>query len=215
VQLESYEEFVTKNFLKAQQSKTSTGWASWYPVLVVPWLETRRLHLRPLELADAEQTQRLFPHWEIVRFLASHVPWPYPEDGALTHYRDHALPAMERGEAWHWTVRLKTDPGQLIGSIALVKHATNNRGFWLGLPWQGQGLMTEAADAVTDYWFDILDFPVLRVPKAAANLASRRISEKSGMRVIAVEERDYVGGRMLTEIWEITAEEWRAHRARR
>ena len=36
--------------------------------------------------------------------------------------------------------------------------------------------MTEAADAVTDYWFNTLKFPVLRVPKAAANIASRRVS---------------------------------------
>jgi [ribosomal protein S5]-alanine N-acetyltransferase len=32
------------------------------------------------------------------------------------------------------------------------------------------------------------------------------------MRVIATEERDYVSGRLLTEIWEITAEEWREKR---
>jgi RimJ/RimL family protein N-acetyltransferase len=61
-------------------------------------LETPRLELRPLELADAEQAQRLFPKWEIVKYLANRVPWPYPEDGALTYYRDDALPAMERGE---------------------------------------------------------------------------------------------------------------------
>lgn len=30
------------------------------------------------------------------------------------------------------------------------------------------------------------------------------------MRVVAVGERDYVGGRLPTEVWEITAEEWRA-----
>jgi RimJ/RimL family protein N-acetyltransferase len=68
--------------------------------------------------------------------------------------------------------------------------------------------MTEAADAVTDYWFVTRGFPVLRIPKAVVNTRSRRISEKQGMRVVAVEERDYVCGRLLTEIWEITAEEW-------
>jgi RimJ/RimL family protein N-acetyltransferase len=72
--------------------------------------------------------------------------------------------------------------------------------------------MTEACDAVTDYWFEVLKFPVLRVPKAIANAASRRISEKQGMRVIRREDRDYVSGRLPSEIWEITAEEWRRHR---
>jgi RimJ/RimL family protein N-acetyltransferase len=170
------------------------------------------LELRPLELSDAEQAQRLFAEWEIVRHLANRVPWPYPPDGALTYYRDDALPAMARGDEWHWSIRLKTDPAQLIGSIALIKSEHNNRGFWMGLPWQGRGLMTEAVDVVTGYWFDELGFPVLRAPKAVTNVASRRISEKQGMRVIAVEERDFVGGRGLAEIWEITADEWRAHR---
>jgi [ribosomal protein S5]-alanine N-acetyltransferase len=179
---------------------------------VVPHLETPRLLLRPLELADAEQTQLLFPHWEIVRYLARTVPWPYPPNGAHTHYRDKVLPAMARGDEWHWTLRLKTAPDQMVGSITLYRGDKINRGFWLALPWHGQGLMTEACEAVTDYWFNTLKFPVLRAPKAAANLASHRISEKSGMRLVAIEEHEYVSGRLPTEIWEITAEEWNARR---
>jgi [ribosomal protein S5]-alanine N-acetyltransferase len=182
---------------------------------MVPRLETARLVLRTLELADAAQAQVLFPVWEVVRFLATRVPWPYPEDGVLTHYRDRALPAMERGQEWHWSLRLKTDPGQMIGSISLMNTEDENRGFWIGVPWQRQGLMSEAVEVVTDYWFDELGFPVLRVPKAVPNTASRRISEKTGMRVVALEERDFVSGRFPAEIWEITAEEWRRRRAAR
>ena len=179
---------------------------------MIPVLETPRLVLRSLELADADEVQLLFPQWEIVRYLANQVPWPFPSDGAYTYYRDIALPAMAAGNAWHWTLRLKSAPDRIIGSIALMKSKDTNRGFWLALPWQGQGLMSEAAEVVTDYWFNILGFPVLRVPKAIANTASRRISEKSGMRVVAAEERDYVSGRFPTEIWEITAEEWNARK---
>src|ERR1019366_5772863 len=124
---------------------------------MIPALETRRLLLRPAELADAEQTQVLFPHWEIVRYLADVVPWPYPPDGALSHYRDIALPAVERGDAWHWSLRLKTEPDQLIGFISLLRGEIN-RGFWIGQQWQDQGLMTEACDAVTDFWFNVLEF---------------------------------------------------------
>jgi RimJ/RimL family protein N-acetyltransferase len=72
--------------------------------------------------------------------------------------------------------------------------------------------MTEAVVVVNDYWFDVLGFPVLRAPKAVANVASRRISEKTGMRLVATLERDYVSGRLPAEIWEITVEEWRAKR---
>jgi RimJ/RimL family protein N-acetyltransferase len=175
-------------------------------------LHTPRLLLRPLQLSDAEQTQRLFPHWEIVEHLNPNVPWPYPADGALAYYRDVALPAIERADEWQWTLRLRQSPEMHIGAISLHRAAPDNRGFWLGLPWQGHGLMTEAVIAVNDFWFDVLGFPILRAPKAVGNLASRRISEKTGMRMIATEERNFVSGRLLSEIWEITANEW--HKAR-
>ncbi len=185
------------------------------PEVRIAGLETPRLILRPLELADADQAQKLFPHWEIVKFLAHVIPWPYPEDGVRTYYRDQALPAMARGDEWHWSLRLKSDPDRLIGGITLRRGERKNRGFWLGLPWHRQGLMSEAVEAVTEYWFQDLGFGVLRAPKAVANLASRRISEKQGMRVIAVEMQNYVCGPLETETWEITAEEWRARRSGR
>ena len=65
---------------------------------MTPELETPRLLLRPVDLADAPQTQIIFPHWEIVRYLNERVPWPYPPDGAYIYYRDFALPAIKRGE---------------------------------------------------------------------------------------------------------------------
>jgi ribosomal-protein-alanine N-acetyltransferase len=180
---------------------------------MTPELETQRLVLRPLALADADQMQQLFPHWEIVKHLNAVVPWPYPADGARQFLTELALPAMERGEQWTWSIRLQDRPDQLIGCINLRNGDDENRGFWLGLPWHGRGLMTEASNAVTDFWFNVLKRPVLRVPKAIANSASRRISEKQGMRVVAVVERDYVCGRLPAEIWEITADEWSRRRS--
>jgi RimJ/RimL family protein N-acetyltransferase len=182
-----------------------------YNPSVISALETDRLLLRPLELSDAERIQELFPHWEIVRYINNRVPWPYPADGAHT-FCQQAVEAAERSEQWHWSMRLKEQPDQLIGVVSLMT-GEENRGFWIGTPWQRRGLTAEAADAVTHYWFETLRFEVLRVSKAAANAGSRRISERQGMRLIKVEERDYVSGRVPAETWEITAEEWfRRHR---
>lgn len=177
-------------------------------------LETRRLLLRPLELEDAEDAERLFPQWEIVQYLTAAIPWPFPKGTVLPRYRDIILPAIERGEQWHWSLRLKDSPDRMIGKISLQIDEWDNRGYWLGLPWQRQGLMTEAVAAVNDFWFDELGFSVLRAPKAVANIASRRVSEKTGMRLIATLERDYVSGRLPAGIWEITADEWRAWKKR-
>ncbi|MEL7542450.1 MAG: GNAT family N-acetyltransferase [Pseudomonadota bacterium] len=176
-----------------------------------PIIETPRLRLRPLELGDAEAIQTVFPKWEIVEFLSNNVPWPYPSDGALTFIRDIALPAVERGVEWHWSIRPRKMPEKLIGVISLMKKPNDNRGFWLDPSWQAQGLMSEASAAVTDFWFEVLEQPVLRVPKAVANERSRRISERSGMRVVETMNREYVSGCLPSEIWEITRKEWEEH----
>jgi ribosomal-protein-alanine N-acetyltransferase len=176
--------------------------------------ETERLLLRPLKLTDAAQIQEIFPRWEVVRFLLSRVPWPYPADGALCYVRDVALPAIARENQWTWSLRLKQKPEQVIGAVDLRRGDEDNRGFWLGVDWQGHGLVSEACAWVNDYWFDSLGFWRMRVAKAADNLASHRISEKQGMRLVGMKEKDYVCGRLPTEIWEITADEWCAWKER-
>ena len=171
---------------------------------------TERLVLRPLEIADAAEIQEIFPRWEIVRYLLNIVPWPYPPDGARRYVEDVALPAIKRGEQWTWTLRPRAAPERIIGSLTLMNRERDHRGFWLAPEWQGRGLMSEACAWANDFWFETLGQPVLRVSKATDNLASRRISERQGMRLVGMIEKDYVSGRLPSEIWEITAEEWRA-----
>jgi [ribosomal protein S5]-alanine N-acetyltransferase len=180
---------------------------------MIPTGETDRLLLRPIALADADQIQAIFPHWEIVRYLLNRVPWPYPPEGAHYFIEHIALPENARGESWTWTLRLKSQPDQIIGSLEL-RTGDVNRGFWLGLPWQGRGLMTEACSWANDFWFGTLRYPVLRVAKAAENTASRRISQREGMRLIGTAKRDFVSGRLPAEIYELTAEEWNARKSR-
>lgn len=178
-----------------------------------PPLETARLRLRPLAIDDAAAIQKTFPRWEIVEYMSASIPWPYPADGALVYIRDIALPAMASGQAWHWTLRMKSPGDPLIGAVSLMTTPNDNRGFWLSPEFHGQGLMTEACVAVTDYWFDALGQDVLRAPKASANRASKRLSERMGMRRVATEDRHFVSGRGPGEIWEISAEDWRRFHA--
>lgn len=184
---------------------------------MIPTLETERLWARPARMEDAGQVQKIFPRWGIVRHLGAAVPWPYPPDGALQFYRDVAISQMARGEAWHWTLRLKTAPEQIVGALSLriahEKPVETNRGFWIAPEFQGRGLATEAAEAANAFWFETLGFPVLRTMKALENVQSRRVSQKNGMRVVAIEDRDFVCGRLPAEICEMTAEEWRARRS--
>ncbi|MFF7705902.1 GNAT family N-acetyltransferase [Pseudomonas sp. NPDC007930] len=174
----------------------------------LPTFTTQRLLLTPLQLADAAAIQQLFPHWEVVRYLNHNVPWPYPADGALTFVRDHALPASARGEERHWMIRLRQAPAQCIGSIGLYEHPGNHRGFWLAPAWQGQGYMREACQVINHYWFVTLQRPLMHVPKAEANLASKRVSVREGMRCVRTEPGRFVAGEMLQETWELRREDW-------
>lgn len=175
-------------------------------------LTTERLLLKPLVAEDAQQIQKLYPRWEIVRYMVASVPWPYPVNGAENYVNNVALPDMEKGIAWFWTIRNLEMPDKIMGLICLYDEEDNNRGFWLAPECQGQGFMREASIAATDYWFNVLNKPVLRAPKAAVNSRSQRISVSSGMRLIKTVEKEYVSGLLDSELWEITHDEWNAPR---
>ena len=176
-----------------------------------PELETARLLLKPLRTEDAVQIQQKFPQWEIVRYLVNSVPWPFPEGAAQSYVDNVALAASKKGTGWFWTLRRKENDAELIGVISLMDTPDNNRGFWLVPEWQGQGLMSEACEAANRFWFETLGKDVLRAPKAKLNERSRKLSERSGMRLIRTELGQYVSGELETELWELTREDWLSH----
>jgi len=175
-----------------------------------PTFRTERLLLTPLHIEDAPAVQQRFPLWEVVQFLNSRVPWPYPRDGALRYIEDVALPAIAQGAEWHWMIRLHSAPDDIIGSITLMTHPGNNRGFWLHPDWRGHGYIQEACIAINRYWFGVLGKPLMQVPKAAPNEASRRISQREGMRLVSTDHGEFVSGSYPVEVWEMTREEWLA-----
>ena len=183
------------------------------PLPPTPLLITRRLTLRPLEARDAPAIQRIFPQWEVVRWLHASVPWPYPPDGAETHIAQ-CLASRERDEKLHWAITLKGSD-ELRGRIDLWPFDGRNRdmrGFWLDPELQGQGLMTEAANAVTRYAFETLEWPHLYLTNAVENRASGRVKEKQGAVEIDRELHAFVSGEMDRQVWLLTREAWRARR---
>lgn len=181
-----------------------------------PVLETPRLILRPIAERDIEATQRRFPKWEVVKHLHSPgTPWPYPADGAATNMAD-ILPKMERGEKSVWAITLKGGDDELIGRIDLWAddgRRQDQRGFWLDSEFWGQGLMTEAAERVTEYAFVQLGWPHLWLNNAEANTASHRVKEKQGAQIISRRPRAYVAGEDTQVTWLLTREAWLARRA--
>lgn len=177
-----------------------------------PVLYTPRLVLRPLRTKDAPVIQRRFPKWEVVRWLDATVPWPYPADGASRHVAD-CLAEIAEGRKAHWAIIPRKGAADLIGMISLWPDdgsSRGQRGFWLSPEYHGQGLMTEAADRVTRYAFDRLDWPYLWLSNAQDNHASRRIKEKQGARLVELLLAQTVSGPVSQMIWQLTREDWLA-----
>jgi RimJ/RimL family protein N-acetyltransferase len=177
--------------------------------LVVPTLLTDRLELRAVAEADAAACQRHFADYEIIRHLSAHVPWPYPEGGALAFIRDEVLPVQGR-DRWAWGLHITGDDSGLIGIIDLFRHGTpENRGFWLGRAFWGRGYMTEAVIRVTDFAFGELGFDHLVFSNAAGNRRSHDIKARTGARLVDVVPQKFVDPAYThAEIWRLTKEEW-------
>ena len=179
-----------------------------------PTLETSRLILRPLALSDAPDIQREFGRWEIIQHLSVTGPWPYPKDGAAQFVRERLAFLQQHPENRTWVITLRTSD-ELIGLIDYMSEDTGagNRGFWLGVPWQGKGYMTEAVEAVQDYLFFEQKIERIIVGNALNNPASRRIKEKTGAKWLGYHTFEHRDGESRAEQWEVTAEAWTAYRS--
>jgi ribosomal-protein-alanine N-acetyltransferase len=185
------------------------------PLPPTPVLKTERLILRPLEARDVPAVQRIFPQWEVVRWLHAEVPWPYPEDGAATNYAQ-CVELREQGLKMFWAITLKGSD-ELRGRIDLWPddgERRDMRGFWLDPDLHGQGLMMEAAEAVTGYAFEVLEWPHLWLSNAEANYGSHRIKAKQGATLIDLTPRRFVSGEAMKETWLLTRGTWLARNGR-
>jgi RimJ/RimL family protein N-acetyltransferase len=84
--------------------------------------------------------------------------------------------------------------GLLIGNCGLEQMTVDGQvaaelGYDLRSDAWGQGYATEAACAVRDYAFSVLRLPQLISLIRVGNLASQRVAEKVGMRLLAEPER--------------------------
>lgn len=149
----------------------------------------------------------------VIGQLTRAVPWPYPKGGVLTYIKKEIIPKQGQGK-WVWGICLKDNPEELIGGIDLYREGKpEHRGFWLGKPFWGRGIMTEAVFPIMDYAFDTLHFETLIFANVAGNIRSRRIKEKTGARLIRIQPGEFVNPNYAeSEIWGITKQEWRVFR---
>lgn len=145
---------------------------------MLPTLETRRLKLRPYSEADIAELIPLIGSREVAA-TTLRIAHPYTQDDA----RAFLELAQEPGKIWLATT-LRAD-GRQIGGIGLRVDAQNQHaelGYWLGVPYWGQGYATEAAREMLRYGFEDLVLHRIFASHFGHNPASGSVLRKLGMR---------------------------------
>jgi [ribosomal protein S5]-alanine N-acetyltransferase len=156
-----------------------------------PTITTRRLILRQFTLDDAPAIQRLAGAPEIA--AGTFIPHPY-EDGMAEQWITSQQADYKEGKLINFAVVL-ADEQSLIGSIAMKlypSHRNGQLGYWIGVPYWGQGYCTEAAWAVLQFGFTQLDLQRVRAAHFKRNPASGRVMQKIGMQHEGCRRRHYL-----------------------
>jgi RimJ/RimL family protein N-acetyltransferase len=159
-------------------------------------LETERLILRHPQWSDANAIVELIGNFNVSKTL-SRVPYPYSGEDAKTWLAGRL--DVESPPADHvFALQLKDGPTHLIGVVGV--HAERDGsvfdgtkaeiGYWLGEPWWGQRLMSEASRAVVGHCFEVLGLEELVAGYLDGNEGSKRILEGLGFRGCGTKKRE-------------------------
>lgn len=152
-------------------------------------LHTERLRLRAPLRHDAPTIERLAGAYEVARTTLN-IPHPYPRGGALEWIERLE---KQRGTQYTFVIVRKKDDA-LLGTVGIGLHSRFMRaeiGYWIGVPYWGQGYATEAARRVVDFGFEEFGLVRIQATYFVENGASRRVMEKAGMQFEGV-LRNYV-----------------------
>jgi RimJ/RimL family protein N-acetyltransferase len=146
-------------------------------------VETQRLLLRRPTLDDAEALARLANDVRVAENLGN-LPHPYGTDDARVFIENTEVNASRV----NFGIYLKrAGPGaDFVGTISLMPRDGEKFviGYWIGRPYWGDGLATEAARAMVDFAFQRLDAPAVAGSSRVTNGSSRRVMEKCGFQYV-------------------------------
>lgn len=175
-------------------------------------IETSRLILRPHVMEDAEAMYR---NWasdpEVTKFLT----WSaYKSVDTAYEIMDIWTKQYSDNNFYQWAIELK-ELGEPIGSISVVNFDDRvdmvEIGFCIGKPWWGQGIMTEAFQAVIDFLFG--EVGVLRIEAGhdPNNPASGAVQRKCGLKYEGTLRRSIRSNQGITDkvVLAILKEEWK------
>lgn len=133
------------------------------------------------------------------RNLHHRFPHPYTIDDA--NFWFSLLSSMP--EASHWAIEVE---GIAVGGIGVDPGAgifakSGEFGYWLGEPYWGRGIMSEAVPVTSKYALDHFGLARLEAPVFSWNPASMRVLEKSGfMREGVLRNSAFKDGQLIDQV---------------
>ncbi|MCK5773629.1 MAG: GNAT family N-acetyltransferase [Thermoplasmata archaeon] len=155
-------------------------------------LDGKRIYLRPLEEADADDITENVNDPEVVKWTLL-IPYPYPDDGAIQFIRMAEKSMLERSSYIFGIILKKSD--RLIGVISLDKvewtHRVSKIGYWLGKDHWNNGYMTEATALLTAFGFEQLGLFRMEAVILEGNVRSAKVLTKCRFRKEGIERSRY------------------------
>ena len=175
-------------------------------------LETNRLVLRKWKETDAESLYKYAKN----PLIGPNTGWSVHT--SIENSRQVIREVLSANENYAVTIKKNNTA---IGSIGLnigdksnldIKVDEAEIGYWIGVPYWGQGLIPEAVCELVRYAFDELDISVIWCGYFDGNERSKRVSEKCGFRFHHTErnkEWSLINEIKTQHITCITKKEWR------
>ncbi|WP_434340809.1 GNAT family N-acetyltransferase [Motilimonas cestriensis] len=145
-----------------------------------PDIETNRLILRPFRLSDGDRVAQLAGEKAIADMTAN-IPHPYKPEMAVDWIKTHEAQFVTR-KGIIYAITLKGDD-DIIGTVSLLKleHGLGVLGYWLGVPYWGQGITLEASQGLIHYCRMHLGLKQLQVMHLVGNERSQSVIKKLGI----------------------------------
>ena len=163
-------------------------------------LETKRLSLRHQVLEDLDDLWALYCNPEITKYIPDA---PRSREEAREELESHMHGHPRFPELGLWATVLK-QTGKFIGRCGLLPWTIDGQeevevAYTIAQEYWGQGLATEAAQAILQYGFEKLKLSRLICVIEEGNIASQKVAEKIGMK-FEKEGRDEIGPFLIYSI---------------
>lgn len=155
--------------------------------------------LRPWHTDDLKDLVEMANNKEIAKYMADVFPHPYGEDNGK------AFIEMANSKTPQSIFAIVVD-GKPVGSIGLHPQADILRknseiGYWIGEPYWGKGIATQAIEQIVKYGFATMDVERIFARIFHSNIPSQKVIEKAGFIVEGrFEKTIYKNGEFLDEL---------------